>query len=135
MYELLTPGPNLPMPIFLDAHLSSDLPLDAMREFLESARQGTPDVHGVRALDLYCGDDGTVYYLVAAPSDEAVRCHHRERGLACEHLRQVNLFGSSTDELSDDHKALVRHMIVGEQALRISTGGLSRSETWLRRVM
>lgn len=121
------------MPIYLDAHFSSVLPLDLMREFLVHARRGTRDGHGVRALDLYCGEDGTVYYLAWAPDEDALRDYHAARGLDCVRLRQVNLFGSNTDDLSEDHKTLVRHMIVGEQAVPTARSGAAQGASSLHR--
>jgi hypothetical protein len=122
------------MAIFLDAHLSSDLPLDGIRDFLRAARARTPDAFGVRPLDLYCGDDGRVFYVVAAPDEAAVRQHHAHQGVVCGRVRRVQLLGATTDELTDEQKALVRHMIVGEQALPASMGGLGASDLWLRQV-
>jgi hypothetical protein len=122
------------MAIFLDAHLNSDVPLESMRDFLRRARTGQRDEFGVRPLDLYCGDDGRVFYVLAAPDEIAVRQHHAQCGVVCGRIRHVRLFSSTDDELSDAHKALVRQMIIGEQALPVSMGGLGDSDTWLRQV-
>ena len=55
------------MPIFLDAHRGSELSLESVRAFLHAARGTVTDAFGVRPLDLYCADDGWVFYVVAAP--------------------------------------------------------------------
>ncbi|HEV7666446.1 MAG TPA: hypothetical protein VGQ62_23120, partial [Chloroflexota bacterium] len=122
------------MAIFLDAHLSSDVPLESMRDFLRKAVGGTRDEFGVRPLDLYCGDDGRVFYVLAAPDELAVRQHHAAAGVVCGRIRHIQLFSSTADELSDAHKALVRQMIIGELALPATMGGLGDSDTWLRQV-
>jgi hypothetical protein len=122
------------MPIFLDAHLSADVPIQDMRDFLRNARSGVRDAFGVRPLDLYCGDDGRVFYVVAAPDEGAVRQYHASCGAVCDRIRRVQLFASTTDELSEAHKNLVRHMIVGQQALPVSMGGMGGSDGWLRQV-
>ena len=123
------------MPIFLDAHLGTDLPVDAIRQFLRDARRGVRSPAGVRPLDLYCGDDGRVFYVFAAPDELAVRGAHAALGLRCRRIRRVQLLsGLGGEELTDEQKVLVRHMIVGEQALPVSMGGLGRSDHWLRQV-
>jgi hypothetical protein len=122
------------MSIFLDSHLGSDVPLDGIRRFLRDARSGSRDAFGVRPLDLYCGDDGRVFFVLAAPDEAAVRQHHAHEGVVCGRIRGVQLLGADTDELTDEQKALVRHMIVGEQALPVSMGGLGESDFWLRQV-
>ena len=127
-------GPPTCMPIFLDSHLGTDLPVDGLRRFLRHARNGTRDAFGVRALDLYCGDDGRVFYVFSAPDEAAVRQQHAEHGVACARIRRVQLLGGDADQLSDEQKVLVRHMIVGEQALPASMGGLGQSDRWLRQV-
>ena len=122
------------MPIFLDPHLSTDMPPDHLRDFLKRARDGSPDPHGVQPLDLFCADDGRVYYVVAAADEAAVRHSHDEAGIVCRRVKRVHLFGSSSDALSEAHKKLIRHMIVGEQTLPASMGGLGRTDRWLRQV-
>lgn len=123
------------MPIFLDAHLGTDLPVDAIRQFLRQARDGVRDASGVRPLDLYCGDDGRVFYVVAAPDEPSVQRYHAQSGVNCRRVRRVQLLsGVGGEELTEEQKALVRYMIVGEQALPVSMGGLGHTDHWLRHV-
>lgn len=122
------------MPVFLDAHLATDLPVDGIRQFLRDARAGACDASGVRPLDLYCGDDGRAFYVVAAPDEVAVREQHARLGAVCTRIRRVDLLSGIADELSDEQKVLVRQMIVGEQALPVRLSGLGGTDPWLRQV-
>ena len=121
------------MPIFLDSHRGNDLPLDSIRDFLRAARGGSLDRFGVRPLDLYCGDDGRVFYVVAAPDEAAVRQSHAAEGVICPRVRRVQSL-HATDELGDEVKAIVRSMIVAEQTSTTlgSRGGID--DEWLRQV-
>ena len=120
------------MAIFLDAHHGSDLPIDAVREFLRGARLGAVDSYGVRPLDLYCGEDGRVFYVIAAPDEAAVRQQHAASGVVCRRLRRVQSLGAS-DELGDSEKAIVRRMILAEESRSSITGTIGYDE-WLRQV-
>jgi hypothetical protein len=108
------------MPIFLDTHHGSELAPDQIREFLGNARSSVRDRFGVRALDLYCGDDGRVFYVVAAADEAAVRQQHAAQGLVCRRVRRVESSRPSIEgldeELGDEEKTLVRHMIAAEHA-------------------
>src|SRR5947209_5861626 len=103
------------MPIFLDSHRGNDLPVDSIRDFLRAARGGTLGRFGVRPLDLYCGDDGRVFYVVAAPDESAVRQAHAADGAVCSRIRRVQSLQATSDELGEEEKAVVRNMIVAEQ--------------------
>jgi len=124
------------MPIFLDSHLGSDLPVDTIRDFLRAARSGSMDHFGIRPLDLYCGDDGRVFYVVAAPDESAVRQSHAAAGVVCPRIRRVHSLHASSDELGDEEKAIVRSMIVAEQSSASLGGGSGRGadDEWLRQV-
>src|SRR5437764_11943819 len=98
------------MPIFLDSHRGGDLPVDSIRDFLRAARGGALDRFGVRALDLYCGDDGRVFYVVAAPDEAAVRQSHAAEGVVCPRVRRVQSLHGASDDLGDEEKAIVRNM-------------------------
>ncbi len=104
------------MPIFLDTHHGSELATDIIRGFLRAARSATRDGFGVRPLDLYCGDDGRVFCVVAAPDEASVRQQHAAQGVVCRRVRKVESSGSSGEELGDEEKTVVRHMIAAEHA-------------------
>jgi hypothetical protein len=108
------------MPIFLDSHQGSEVPLESVRAFLRAAQSPAADEFGVRPLDLYCGDDGRVFYVVAAPDEAAVRRHHAHQGVVCRRVRRVqSMAAGGTDELGDDEKTVVRGMIMaGDESLR-----------------
>jgi hypothetical protein len=119
------------MPIFLDSHLGSDVPVESIRFFLRSARAATNDGLSVRPLDLYCGDDGRVFYVVAAPDEATVRQYHAEQGVVCGRVRRVEPpYPASSDELTDANKQLVRQMIVAEQ----TSGAVVAPQRRLRQV-
>jgi asparagine synthetase B (glutamine-hydrolysing) len=104
------------MPIFLDTHHGSELAPDRIREFLRNARNAVRDRFGVRPLDLYCGDDGRVFYVVAAPDEATVRQQHAAEGVVCRRVRRVESSHPMADELGEEEKTTVRHMIAAEHA-------------------
>ena len=124
--------PPIRMPIFLDSHQGSELPLDGVRAFLRAARSSAADEFGVRPLDLYCGDDGRVFFVVSAPDEAAVRRQHTHHGVVCRRVRRVQSIVTGGDELGDDQKAIVRSMIVAEQTASVSN--LTPGDEWLRQV-
>jgi hypothetical protein len=103
------------MPIYLDTHHGSELAADDIRDFLRRARSAMRDVFGVRPLDLYCGDDGRVFYVVAAPDEASVRQQHASEGVVCRRVRLVESSGPA-EELGEEEKTMVRHMIAAEHA-------------------
>lgn len=78
------------MPRFMDFHADLQLPESAIEEISESARAGSADEYGVRQLELYYNNDGNVYCLLEAPSEEAVREHHAALGVPCGEVHQVD---------------------------------------------
>ena len=104
------------MPIFLDSHRGAELPMSAVRMFLRAARLGITDDLGVRPLDLYCGDDGRVFYVLSAPDEATVRQRHAAEGVVCRRVRRVPSFGSGGTELSVQERVVVRDMIALEHA-------------------
>jgi|SRR5579864_6126718 len=104
------------MPIFLDTHHGSELAPDGIRKFLRNARSTSHDRFGVRALDLYCGDDGRVFCVVAAPDEASVRQQHAAEGVVCRRVRMVESTRASADELGEYERTQVRHMIAAEHA-------------------
>jgi hypothetical protein len=122
------------MPIFVDSHHGSELPLDSIRDFLRQARVALSDAFGVRPLDLYCGDDGRVFYVLAAPDEAAVRQRHADQGVVCRRVRQVLATRPTTNELSEELRALVRRMIVAEQTWAASPWDPDAEDEWLIQV-
>lgn len=108
--------PRTCMPIFLDTHHGSELEADAIREFLRNARSAACGHFGVRPLDLYCGEDGRVFYVVAAPDELSVRQQHAAQGVVCRRVRRVESSQTMSEELGDEEKTTVRHMIAAEHA-------------------
>ena len=104
------------MPLFLDTHHGSELNADQLRQFLRSARAAIRDEFGVRPLDLYCGDDGRVFYVVAAPDEASVRQRHAAEGVVCRRVRRVESSRPTAEELGEEERMLVRHMIAAEHA-------------------
>jgi hypothetical protein len=105
------------MPIFLDSHDGQELPLEDIRGFLRGARSGHMDGFGVTPLDLYCGDDGRVFYVISAPDEAGVRQRHAAQGVICRRVRRVQALGGTPVDLSAEEKAVVRQMISAEQAV------------------
>ncbi len=125
--------PSFAMPIFLDAHHGTELPLDVVRAFLRAARSGATDDFGVTALDLYCGDDGRVFCVMSAPTEAAIRERHAAHGVICRRVRRVPSSAAAAQDLSAEEKAVVRQMIVDEPEWS-SLRGSESSGGWLRQV-
>jgi hypothetical protein len=104
------------VPIYLDTHHGSELAPDGIRLFLRRARSASMDEFGVRPLDLYCGDDGRVFYVVAAPDEACVRQQHAAQGVVCRRVRRVESSRPTSEALGDEEKTVVRHMIAAEHA-------------------
>jgi hypothetical protein len=121
------------MPIFLDSHHGAELPLDVIRAFLRAARKGITDEFGVTALDLYCGDDGRVFCVLAAPDEAAVRQRHAAHGVVCRRVRRVPSPGASSHDLSPEEKVVVREMIASDSDWS-TLSGIEPSGGWLRQV-
>jgi hypothetical protein len=105
------------MPIFLDTHHGSEVAFDRTRDFLRDAAAARCDAFGVRPLELYCGDDGRVFFVVAAPDEACVRQRHAALGVTCQRIRTVESGQAvAADELGETEKTQVRHMIADEHA-------------------
>ncbi len=120
------------MPIFLDSHHGAELPLSVIRTFLRAARSGITDDFGVTPLDLYCGDDGRVFCVLAAPDEGSVRQRHAAHGVVCRRVARVPSVGAASADLSAEEKAVVRQMVKLEQT-RSSVPEESSGE-WARHV-
>ena len=103
------------MPIFLDTHHGSELDPDRIRDYLRNARAASRDAFGVRPLELYCGDDGRLFFVVAAPDESSVRQQHAAQGVVCRRVRRVES-AHRAERLGEDEKTQVRHMIAAEHA-------------------
>jgi hypothetical protein len=104
------------MPIYLDTHHGSELAPQRIRQFLLDARAAVRDGFGIRPLELYCGDDGRVFFVVAAPDESTLRQQHAAQGVVCRRVRRVESSLSTIDELGEEERTLVRHMIAAEHA-------------------
>ena len=105
------------MPLYLDTHHAAELDPERIREFLRAARAATRDRFGVRPLELYCGDDGRLFFVVAAPDEACVRQRHAAHGVICRRVRLVeSAQPAAREELGDAEKTQVRHMIAAEHA-------------------
>ncbi|MBV8717740.1 MAG: hypothetical protein JO020_12600 [Chloroflexi bacterium] len=103
------------MPIFLDTHHGSELAPERIRDYLRNARAAARDGFGIRPLELYCGDDGRVFFVVAAPDEASVRQQHAAQGVICRRVRRVES-SQRAEELGEEEKTQVRHMIAAEHA-------------------
>jgi hypothetical protein len=122
------------MPLFVDSHRGSELPLDAVRVFLRAARNTVTDEFGVTALDLYCGDDGRVFCVLSAPDEAAVRQRHAAHGVVCRRVRRVPSSGTPGHDLSPEEKAVVRQMIAADRESPGARGSSLEASGWLREV-
>lgn len=77
------------MPRFMDYHDHLKLPADAIKEIGDGTRAGVKDEFGVQQVELYYNDNGTVFCLLDAPDEEAVRKHHAALDVPCGEVHQV----------------------------------------------
>ena len=103
------------MPIFLDFHPGTELSVSYIKEFLRAAQRGALDEHGVRPLELFCGDEGRVFCVHEAGSEAAVRRRHRGLGLPCRDVSPVAGL-SGAPALSEECKARLQRATAARQA-------------------
>jgi hypothetical protein len=77
------------MPRFMDFHEDLTLPEEAVDQIGQGVRDGVTDDFGVRQIDLYHNEQGTVCCLVDAPDEQSVRKHHEALGMPCGHVHRV----------------------------------------------
>lgn len=104
------------MPLYLDTHHGAELEPERIREFLRAARAATRDSFGVRPLELYCGDDGRLFFVLAAADEASVRQRHAAQGVICRRVRRIESSRPAVEELGEEEKTQVRHMIAAEHA-------------------
>jgi Protein of unknown function (DUF4242) len=71
------------MAIFFDFHPAGEVPVEAVRHAFAEARRGRTDRSGCQPLDYYLASPGSVYCILEAPSEAAVRQFHADRGMSC----------------------------------------------------
>lgn len=76
------------MPTYMDHHDDLKLPAEAVAQI--AAGRHEADVFGVRQIDLFHNPDGTVYCLLDAPDEQAVRDHHAALDVPCGEVHQVS---------------------------------------------
>lgn len=77
------------MPQFMDFHDDLKLSTEAIGQIAADARDKRADEFGVRQVELYHNAGGTVYCLLEAPDEEAVRKHHEALGIECGAVHRV----------------------------------------------
>jgi hypothetical protein len=82
---------------------------------------------------MYCGEQGRVFCVLAAPDEAAVRQQHAAHGVICRRVLRVPSNGSINADLSADEKLVVREMIAAEQTWS-DVPGSGLSGEWLRQV-
>lgn len=102
------------MPLFLDFHRCSELSVADIKSFLLGAQRGAVDEHGVRPIELYCGDDGHVFCVHEAGTGAAIRRRHRSLGLPCGEVHELT--GMSAGRARGDEKAALQLAIAVRNA-------------------
>ena len=74
------------MPTFIDPHPLATIPRYVQQQRHREAMRGSVDQHGAQPLGHWL-TDRVMYCVMRAPSEEAVRRYHAERGLPCDELR------------------------------------------------
>jgi hypothetical protein len=94
------------VPTYIDCHPLAAIPRAVQRQMQREVLRGSVDERRAQPLAHWI-TDGVIYCVMHAPSKEAVRRHHAERGLPCDDLRPVTgLHGSHP--LSAGEAQLVR---------------------------
>ena len=96
------------MPIYVDYHPSTELSLSHIRTFLQAAQRGTPDQHGVRPVEMFCGEDGHVFCVHAASSEAAVLRRHHSLGLPCRSVHEVTRLPDGPDDKAHLQRVVAR---------------------------
>jgi hypothetical protein len=78
------------MAIFFDFHSAGEVSVEAVRQCFADARRGGPDRSGCRPLDFYLALPGSVYCVLEAPNEAAVRQFHADRAMPCSVVRPVD---------------------------------------------
>jgi Protein of unknown function (DUF4242) len=76
------------VPIYIDRHSLATIPSAIQQRMHREAMRGSVDQHGVQPLGHWV-TDRAIYCVLRAPSEEAARRHHAERGLPRDELRPV----------------------------------------------
>jgi hypothetical protein len=74
------------VPIYIDRHPLAIIPRALQQQMHREAMRGSVDQHGAQPLGHWV-TDRVIYCVLRAPSEEAVRRYHAERGLPCDELR------------------------------------------------
>lgn len=94
---------------FIDRHPLTAVPGAVRQQIHLEAVHGLTDVSGTRPLGHWV-EDGVIYCVLAAPSQQAVCRHHAERGLPCDDLHPVEGL-RTTRPFSAEDEARVRMAI------------------------
>ena len=70
------------MPKFIDHHEMRDVAPELAEGIAERIKEGQPDEHGVRGLNVFFGKDGTAFCLSEAPDAAAVVKAHEAVGFS-----------------------------------------------------
>ena len=79
---------DAPVPIYIDRHSLATIPSAIQQQMHREAMRGIVDQHGAQPLGHWV-TDRVIYCVLRAPSEEAVRRYHAERGLAGDEPRPV----------------------------------------------
>ena len=74
---------GIEMSIFFDFHRAGEVSVEAVRHCFTEARGGRTDRSECQPLDFYLAPPGSVYCVLDAPSEAAVRQFHADRAMPC----------------------------------------------------
>jgi hypothetical protein len=115
---LLGRGAAVVMPTFVDRHPVTLVPSALRQRLYLEARQHVLDPHGVQPVGCWI-EDGAIYCIVVASTDQAVCQHHADRGLACDELhelRQLDGRAPTDDEDLAKVRAVIRQLWWSDQS-------------------
>ena len=97
------------MAIFFDFHPAREVCVEAVRRGLAEARRGYTDRSGCQPLDYYLASSGSVYCILEAPSEGAVRQFHADRAMPCSVVWPVG--GARAWPLAEADQAVLQRVL------------------------
>ena len=97
------------MATFFDFHPAREVCVEAVRRGFAEARRGYTDRSGCQPLDYYLASSGSVYCILEAPSEAAVRQFHADRAMPCSVVWPVG--GARAWPLAEADQAVVQRVL------------------------
>lgn len=74
---------------FIDSHKGPKLSPEAVKRVADEIKSSKVDEFGVKTLNVYYDDEGTIFCLTEGPDAEAVKKHHEKLRLPCDYITEI----------------------------------------------